>query len=241
MSTWAPDGGKVPVRRGDDIHPAGEVERPSIRGSDLLGDLPEEEIEALDSSSQIERAARAGILFQEGRTLSHLYVVATGSFKLVRYSEEGREFIVQLASRGDSFGAFAEPAITPAAARALEESTCLAVPVPAVRRALERNPSLALRAIQAAERRIREAEVRAARLAFESVPRRLSILLLDATDRRTGLLRFPLNQSELASFIGSSRETVCSILNQLRREGIVDTPRGRIRLLDRKRLQEELS
>lgn len=164
-------------------------------------------------------------------------MVSSGSVKLVRHSEEGREFIVDLAGRGDAFGALAEPSIAGVAARALEESTFLAVPVTAIRRALERNPALALRAVREAERRRRAAEIRAARFAFESVPRRLATLLLEETDRRSGILRFPLNQSELASFIGSSRETVCSILNQLRRDGIVETPHGQIRVRDRRRLE----
>jgi CRP-like cAMP-binding protein len=211
--------------------------RPTAGDSGLFGGLPKDEIEALDSSSAIERVFRSRILFQLGQTLSHLYVVSSGSLKLVRHSEEGREFIVDLIGRGDSLGALVEPLIAPGAALALEESLLLVVPVSVVRRALERNPALALRAVRETERRLRMAESRAARLAFESVRRRLVALLLDATDRRSGLLRYPLNQSELASFIGSSRETVCSILNQLRREGIVETSRGKIRMLDRKRLE----
>ncbi|HEY7698774.1 MAG TPA: helix-turn-helix domain-containing protein, partial [Vicinamibacteria bacterium] len=146
-----------------------------------------------------------------------------------------------LAGRGVTFGALGEPAAAAVTARALEDTTFLAVPAAAVRRALERNPALALRAVRAAERRLRAAEMRAARFAFESVPRRLATFLLEASDRRSGLLRFPLNQSELASLVGSSRETVCSILNQLRRERIVELPRGRIQVLDRSRLERESS
>jgi CRP-like cAMP-binding protein len=211
--------------------------RLTLRDSDLLGGLPEDEIEALYGSSAIESASRAQVLFQEDSTLSHLYVVSSGSVKLVRHSEEGREFIVDLAGRGDAFGTLTEPATAAVEARALEDTTLLAVPVTAVRRALERNPAFALRAVREAERRLRAAEIRAARFAFESVPRRLATLLLEASDGRSGLLRFPLNQSELASLVGSSRETVCSILNQLRRDRIVETPRGRIQVLDRRRLE----
>jgi CRP/FNR family transcriptional regulator len=87
------------------------------------------------------------VLFQAGHTLSHLYVVCGGSFKLVRNSDEGREFIVDLAGPGAAFGALAEPSVAAVAAHALEESTFLAVPVAAVRGALERNPALALRAL----------------------------------------------------------------------------------------------
>jgi CRP-like cAMP-binding protein len=230
----------VTFRSGDCAIESGrEPGRPTTGDSDLFRGLPREEIEALDGASAVERVARFRTLFQDGQTLAHLYVVSIGSFKLVRHSEEGREFIVYLAGRGDLLGALAEPAVAEAAARALEDSTLLAVPVAAVRRALERNPSFALRVVRETERRLRVAEIRAARFAYESVPRRLAALLLEATDRRSGLLRYPLNQSELASFIGSSRETVCSVLNQLRREAVVETSRGRIRVLDRKRLAAE--
>lgn len=228
------------VRRtpgGDAIESARGAPRPTTSVSDLLAGLPEEEIEALDGSSAVERLSRAGVLFREDQTLSHLYVVWSGSIKLVRSSDEGREFIVNLAGPGAAFGALLEPSVAALTARALEETAFLAVPVTAVRRALERNPALALRAVRDSERRLRAAEIRAARFAFDSVPRRLAALLLEATDRRSGLLRFPLNQSELASIIGSSRETVCSILNRFRRAGIVETPRGQVQVIDRRKLE----
>jgi CRP-like cAMP-binding protein len=217
---------------------AGNVIKRERRGSDLFGGLSAEEIAALGASSAEESVPKGGILFPEGQSLGHLYIVTQGSFKLVRYSDEGREFIVDLAGSGDAFGALIEPEIATVVARALETSVCLSVPVAGVRRAIERNPELAVRAVQSAVCRARAAEVRAARLAFERVPQRLASLLLEVTDRRSGHLRFPLNQSELASFIGSSRETVCSILNQLRRDSIVASPRGRLHVLDRRRLEE---
>lgn len=229
------------LRGGQAIESAGQVARPTTRDSDLLGGLPKDEIEALDRSSAVARVSRAQVLFREDHTLSHLYVVSSGSVKLVRHSEDGREFIVDLAGRGDTFGALGEPAAAAVTARALEDTTFLAVPAAAVKRAFERNPALALRAVRAVERRLRAAEMRAARFAFESVPRRLATLLLESSDRRSGLLRFPLNQSELASLVGSSRETVCSILNRLRRDRIVELPRGRIQVLDRSRLEKESS
>ncbi len=84
--------------------------------------------------------------------------------------------------------------------------------------------------------RHREAETAAARLAFETVPARLAHLLLDTSDPRSGAMSFPLNQTEIANLIGSSRETVCSILNQFRRGGWLEIERGRIRVIDRRGL-----
>jgi CRP-like cAMP-binding protein len=78
----------------------------------------------------------------------------------------------------------------------------------------------------------------ASRLAFDTVPHRLAQLLLSVSDLRYGTLKYPINQTEIANMIGSSRETVCSILSRLRREGMLSIVKGRIRILQREKLAE---
>ena len=90
--------------------------------------------------------------------------------------------------------------------------------------------------LETSEKQSFDAQTVAARLAFETVPRRLAHLLLGISDLRYGTLKYPLNQTEIANLIGSSRETVCSILSRMRREGYLSIVKGRIRVLDRERL-----
>lgn len=63
-------------------------------------------------------------------------------------------------------------------------------------------------------------------------------LLERASDEqlRSGTFEFALTQEELADSIGSVREVVSGHLGYLRREGIVSTSRGRIRVNDPERL-----
>jgi len=123
-----------------------------------------------------------------------------------------------------------------ALAQALEASVCIVIPVTIVRRTLSKNPELAVRLLSHAAARQSNVETVAARLAFETVPQRLAHVLLDASQSKSGELSFPLNQTEIANLIGSSRETVCSILNQFRRRRLLDINRGKIRILDRDQL-----
>ena len=55
---------------------------------------------------------------------------------------------------------------------------------------------------------------------------------MSESSARSGKLQFPLNQTEIANLIGSSRETVCSVLNQLRRDGLLTIQRGKIKIVD---------
>ena len=185
------------------------------------------------SSSARQSVAKNEVLFEQGVAVRHLYYVLEGSFKLVRHTREGKELIVELSGPGDLLGSLLEPHESSAAARALEDSVVLLVPVAVLRNELDRSPALAVELVLRAEKKRRVAEAQAARLAFESVIRRLGVFLLEIADRKTGLLRFPLSQGEIASRIGSSRETVCSLLNELRRTGLVEIGRGQIRVLDR--------
>ena len=208
----------------------------SLAALPLFRDLTDDELESLLGSSSSLRADRHQVVYCEGETVGHLYVVENGSFKLVRHSPEGKELIVSLVPEGDWFGAAAEPIESLSLAQALEDSTCLVVPATVIRRTLSKNPAFAVRLLSQGAERHGRVETVAARLAFETVPQRLAHVLLDASDPETGALAFPLNQTEIANLIGSSRETVCSLLNGFRRSGLLDIERGKIRLRDREGL-----
>jgi CRP-like cAMP-binding protein len=204
---------------------------------ELLAGLSDDETEGVERAGSSQRVPKGRNLYTEGSQVACLYLVRAGSFKLVRHSEEGKELILGLVGTGGWFGALGGPLEATVLARALEDSMVLAVPTLAMRRAMERSPELSRRILRRLEERLRSAEILSARLAFESVARRLASLLLETTDRKTGLLTFPVNQTEIANLIGSSRETVCSLLNQFRREGLVEIPRGRIQVVDRDGLE----
>ncbi|HXV59968.1 MAG TPA: Crp/Fnr family transcriptional regulator [Vicinamibacteria bacterium] len=200
--------------------------------------LPSSETAELLKRGIHVRTERQQILFGEGERVDRLFVVESGSFKRVRQSRDGRELILSLVGAGDLFGAIAAPIVATNQVQALQDSICFSIPVAAVQRAIEHHPPFAVRLLGLMHARQREAELTAARFALETVPQRLAHLILTESDPRSGELRFPLNQTEIANVIGSSRETVCSILNRLRRDEILALSRGRIRILDRQRLAD---
>ena len=76
--------------------------------------------------------------------------------------------------------------------------------------------------------RLSRAERRVADFALDAIPARLDKLLADLSERygRPGdggvLIDLPLPHREIASIVGSTRESVTVRLNALRRAGIID-------------------
>jgi CRP/FNR family transcriptional regulator len=163
-------------------------------------------------------------------------LVESGSIKLIRSSEEGKELIVGLVGPGECFGSLVHSQPTGSFSQALENSKIFLVPHQSVRRIAAANPSFALDILKMNEQHFIEAQALSARLAFDTVPHRLAQLLLAISNLRYGTLRYPVNQTEIANLIGSSRETTCSILSRLRREGMLSIVKGRIRVLEREKL-----
>ena len=223
----ASEGSSRSPRKSVEVDPEG-----SLAGVPFFSALSADELEELLAASSSHRVSRHHVVFCEGETLTHLYLAQTGSFKLVRHSEEGRQLIMSLVKPGECFGALADPIESRTLAQSLEDSLLLVVPLAAVQRTIAQNPHFATGLLQQALKRHENAEIAATRLVFETVAERLAHVLLELSDPDSGALGIPLNQSEIANLIGSSRETVCSILNQFRRQGLLDIEGGRLRIVE---------
>lgn len=219
-------------------HPTQESTLRFLKTVRVLRSLRDSELEEVAAVGWSQRAHRGQILYCEGEPLRYLYVVESGSVKLIRNSEEGKELIVGLVSPGNCFGSMIHSQPSGCLAQALEDTVLLSIPLQSMRRFAATNPAFAFDVLEIWENQSVAAQTIAARLAFETVPQRLAHLLLGISDTRYGTLKYPLNQTEIANLIGSSRETVCSILSRLRRDGYLSINKGRITVLERERLAE---
>ena len=67
-----------------------------LRSIHLFESLKDRELDALMSAGISYRAERGQVLYWESELLNELFLVRSGSVKLVQNSEDGKEFIVQL-------------------------------------------------------------------------------------------------------------------------------------------------
>ncbi|MDI1479914.1 Crp/Fnr family transcriptional regulator [Polyangium sp. y55x31] len=209
------------------------LERSGLRG------LPEPTRHALLDGGKVERLLRRQRIAQQGEPAAALFLLGKGRVKLER-AGGGHVFPVGHRGPGDLVG---EAALTgnvaPEHAIVADEAEALVIPATFLHRLTTTDTSLQAVVARALLEGQRAAEDRLASLLLRSVRARLVELLLDGLGRwgephRNGTaLSAPFTHADLASLIGSTRETVTLELGRLRRAKLIELDRRRIVIPDR--------
>ena len=213
-----------------------------LRSVPYLTDLSSSVIEIL-AAVAIERSYRAGeTIFYEGDPVFGLFVIGHGIVKISRHSVEGREHILHLLHRGETFNDVAamDGGPNPATAMAHTDATVFAIPRIELRRIVDHHPELAWALIENMARRARYLVTMVEDLAMRSVKGRLARLLVEqAENNEADAVPRLLTQEEMASRLGTVREMVGRALRSLAADEIIEFDRHRIVILDLDRLGEE--
>lgn len=210
----------------------------------IFADMTPEEMRRLAERTIMRTYARGRVIARPDDPPETIYLIKEGRVKLCRYSAGGREQILALLERGDIFGERALVGAPEAVHGEAFEDTLICV----LRREdfedlMRSKPDLALRVMKVLAERLRQAEEAVENLAFRDVPGRLAATLARLAgaygephgDGRRLALR--LTHQDLASMIGATRETVTTVLNRFRDDGLIAVEDRHIVIKDLDRLQ----
>jgi CRP/FNR family transcriptional regulator len=185
--------------------------------------------------------AKRSLVFEQGDAGRLVYFLKIGRVRIARGTEDGKEITVAILSPGDVFGeevVFGD-VVRSTFAVCLEDSLLCTARADDLYGLMSRNPPIAMNVANYLRRHRDDAQAVVEDLASLKVPDRL-VKLLDRLAMEHGvpadggtLIDVPLTHADLASLIGSTRETVTLQLTQLARDGRVGTRGRRLVLLDR--------
>jgi CRP/FNR family transcriptional regulator len=182
-------------------------------------------------------------LFLAGEPNTHLYVVREGQIKLTTLSSDGREQIIGLGLAGHliGFDDVRDTAHTYSAVALTSAQVCKVAHADMLK-ILAENPQAMMRAINVLNEELGRAQSVIRLLGHKTSSERVASFLLSLLPpgKHNGDpldVPLPLSRQEMAELLGLTIETVSRHMSELKREGIIDAPRGRVQILNTPRLQ----
>ncbi|MDE4173475.1 Crp/Fnr family transcriptional regulator [Phaeobacter sp. PT47_59] len=191
----------------------------------------------LESQASDIRLSQGETLFEQGDTGDALYAIVEGALEFSILSVSGRKLTLDLMRPGAIFGEIAlfDPGERTATVTATEPSRLRRLRNRDILGQIERHPELAGDLLRLAGQRMRWMSAQLNEQVFLPMPVRLARKLLYLTPEG-GNGRLGLSQSELAEFVGATREAVSKTLSNWKRSGIIEINRGALQIIDRKAL-----
>jgi CRP/FNR family cyclic AMP-dependent transcriptional regulator len=197
----------------------------------LFSNLNPREIAKLEAIGQERSVPKNSLVINEGDDTESLYVLLKGKAHALRSDESGRQFIINRFSPYDYFGEMSFFDRNARCATVITKEKCLLMILPrnAFFDIAARHPEIYGNVIRALLEKLRKATQQIEELAFLDVYGRLSRFLVE-NQNADGVIEEKLTQQELADMVGSSRETVCRIFNELVAGGYLTKEKGRTKI-----------
>jgi CRP/FNR family cyclic AMP-dependent transcriptional regulator len=211
----------------------------------VLNSLSVTELEQLAAIAHHRRAPKFQFVFMPDEPADHIYALVRGRVKTGTFSQDGREVIKEILQPETLFGDLALAGETKRSefAQALhDEVEYLAIKTADFQILMEQNQRLVFACLTHLTQRLQRVEDRLAKLVLKDARERIIEFLVETAGkegRRVGyetLLKHHLTQQDIANLTGTSRQTVTSVLNDLRKSNLIYFNRNSILIRDMEKL-----
>jgi CRP/FNR family transcriptional regulator, cyclic AMP receptor protein len=212
---------------------------------ELLARLTPDERECLIGASALLRFRVGQNLFRQGEAHTGMFVVVSGEVRSYHTGPSGREITLAYWSAGNFVGG---PAVFSGGAHvwsgeAMRATQALHVRGAELRRLLPECPNLAIALVEALEHKGQCYSATIHMLGTRSASERLAQMLLVLAERdgrrttRGVAISRTLTYDDLAKMVGATRQWVTTTLERLAEQGMIDSDRKRIVIIDAGRLR----
>ena len=222
-----------------------------IRNYDLWCHLSDEDYEALNIEHHYMEVPKGEYIYFEAYNHNKIYFVKEGYIRIGHIDSEGNERVMEIIQKGEIYGQFTleRSNLHGEFAQAYKQDVSLcAFFIDDFEKLLKKRPDLALRYSKQVGAKLRTIENRLLNLLNKDVKTRLAHFFWQLVENKLGetlpegfCIPNYLKHEDIANLIGSSRQTVTTMINELEAEGILSYNRQQICFLNVKNLQKRLS
>jgi CRP/FNR family transcriptional regulator len=222
-----------------------------LRNYDLWAHLTDEDYGELNIESCFIEAGKGNYIYFEAYHHNKLYFVKQGYIRIGYIDESGREIIKEIIHQGEIFGQITleKNNLNGEFAQAYKTDVSLcAFSIENFQKLLQKKPTLALQYSKMVGIKLKRFENRLINLLNRDVKTRLIHFLwqlaqehADSLSNTTQCIPNYLTHEDIAHLIGSSRQTVTTLINELEQEGLIRYNRHEICFPDVNKFQNQTS
>jgi CRP/FNR family transcriptional regulator, cyclic AMP receptor protein len=201
-----------------------------LRAIPFFAEIPPVVLDGLAARCVPRTVGEGFTLFRTGDRCSGLYLVLEGRVRIYRTATDGREQTIALEGPGRPVAELPlfDGGPYPASAATIEPSRLAFLPRTEFEHAFRTNPDVAAAVVRALGGRLRHLVQLVETIAFRDVAARLAMLLAEEADQHgvSGaedevMLVLERTQEQLATEIGTARESVSRAFKQLKAKGLI--------------------
>lgn len=208
----------------------------------LFHNLPGSSMEMLQGIFREKEFSKGENIFTEGSEASGFYIIMKGRVKVYKLSAEGKEQILHIVGPKELLGAVSAFAGNPypAHADAMEKTKVLFSPRKDFMALVSKEPSVIMNMMANLAMRLQHFTRMIEDLSLKEVPGRLAAYFLYLCERKgcSDIVEMDISKGQLASLLGTIPETLSRILRRLTENGILEVRGRKIRLINKKALQD---
>jgi len=201
-------------------------------------------LNAIDVNRELIHYNKGESIFHEGDTVNGMYFIFSGLVKVHKKWSDNKELILRFAKDGAIVGhrGLGGDIIYPVSATALAASDICFIDLDFFMPTLKVNPDYLFNLMMFFAAELKESEKRMRNIAHMNTKGRIGQSLITLQDKfgtdADGFINIEISRQDLASYTGTTYETLFKIMNELAEENAIHIDSKRTKLLDNPKLLE---
>ncbi|RNF41156.1 Crp/Fnr family transcriptional regulator [Planococcus salinus] len=191
----------------------------------IFNHLEHEEVQEVAKAARPIGLKRGELLYNAGDESDSLYIVHKGKLKVYRLSESGKEQVIRILEAGEFTGELAlfTQKIHDSYAEAVEKTEICSIQRTRLNELLLKYPNISLKILNEFSTRLDQTEHQVTSFATEGAETRIALYLAQESEKnRSAEIRLPMTKKDLASYLGTTPETVSRKLAKFEDEGWIE-------------------
>ena len=215
-----------------------------VRQLNALKSLNKDQLKRISDSKVSKSIKKGDSIFEEGEKLKGVFCVRNGISKLSKMSDNGKDTIIKIATRGEVLGqrSVISQEKTNLSAVAVNDMEVCFIPKIHLLDSIHENPSFAKEILLQMAKDLKFADNVIVNIAQKTVKQRLAEVILYLNENfgvdADGFIAITLTREDIANIVGTAKETCIRTLTNFKKENWIVTKSKRIKIEDQNALRK---